>query len=134
MKWKSLIPKVEDVHIAIVKEVNEINEVEWNVYIINEKETFLHGVMLTSKGYGKKGSEEIKTSTLRRQVKDIPAMAYQKVEILPEELHGITNEYWLSFYIEKQVFDKKYIFLPESIVEDNLTEIPVIHKKGILIE
>ena len=134
MKWKDLIPKVEGVHIAIIKELNDEQVEEWNVYIVNEKETFLSNVLLTSKGYGKKGDEEVKTSTLRRQIKDIPARSYQKVEILPEELHSLTNEYWLSFYIENQAYDKKYIFLAESILEDNFTHIPVINLKGILIE
>lgn len=134
MNWRELIPKVEGVHIAVVKETNEANNTEWNVYVINERETFLHGVLLTSKGYGKQKGEEVKTSTLRRQLADIPAMSTLKVELLPEELHGLTNEYWLSFYIDKQAYDKKYIFLPESILEKNLVNIPVLNREGILIE
>lgn len=134
MGWKDLIPKVEGVHIAIIEEMDEVQNSSWNVYIINEKSTHLSNVLLTSKGYGKREKEEVKTTTLRRQIKDIPAHSYQKVEVLPEELHSLTNEYWLSFYADNQVFDKKYIFLPESIVRKNLIQVPVINQKGILIE
>lgn len=134
MKLKDLLPKVDDVHMAVVKEENELNQVEWNVYIINKKKTFIETVMLTSKGYGIHKGEQVKTSVLRKVLEDIPALSYLKVEMLPEDLHGLTNEFWLSFYAEKNLYDKKYIFLPETIKEANLTTIPVIGKKGILIE
>jgi hypothetical protein len=45
----------------------------------------------------------------------------------------LTNEYWLSFYIDNTIYDKKYIFLPESIVDDNLSKVPLVNKPGVII-
>ena len=50
-----------------------------------------------------------------------------------ENLLGLSNEYWVSFYKEKDMYDKKFIFLPESVREDNLTMIPVLNKRGVMI-
>jgi len=46
---------------------------------------------------------------------------------------GLTNEYWLSFYIDNIIYDKKYIFLPESIIEGNLILVPLVNKLGVII-
>ena len=39
----------------------------------------------------------------------------------------------ISFYLGKDMYDKKYVFLPESITEENLTLIPVLNKQGVMI-
>ena len=49
------------------------------------------------------------------------------------EVFGLTNQYLLSFYIDRVIFDKKYIFLAESIIDDNLVNIPLINRPGVLI-
>ena len=38
-----------------------------------------------------------------------------------------------EFNIDRVIFDKKYIFLAESIIEDNLVNVPLINKPGVLI-
>jgi hypothetical protein len=55
------------------------------------------------------------------------------VEPIQENVFGLNNEYWLSFYIDREIFDKKYIFLPESISEQYFTTIPLLGKKGVMI-
>jgi hypothetical protein len=45
----------------------------------------------------------------------------------------LNNEYWVSFYIGKNIYDKKFIFLPESISEDNFTRVPFINRMGVII-
>jgi hypothetical protein len=46
---------------------------------------------------------------------------------------GLTNEYWLSYYISGQIFDKKFIFVPESIVDTNMIRVPILNKPGVMI-
>ena len=45
----SVLPKVKDVYIAIVKEFNDTHKTEdWNVYIINDKDYKLRGISLAN--------------------------------------------------------------------------------------
>jgi len=50
-----------------------------------------------------------------------------------EQVFGLANEYWVSFWEHDKMYDKKFIFLPETITEQNMKMIPVIGKKGVLI-
>ena len=125
---------VEDIAMAVVKEQSKDKETEWNVYIINLKNEKIEGVLVASKGYGGFDGEEIRTSTLRHFLDTIEAKSYAKVELILENLFGISNEYWLSFYQGKIMYDKKYIFLPETIKEENFTNIPILNKKGVMIK
>lgn len=132
MKLNELIKQIEGVYVAVVPEEEEGQKV-WNVYIINDRSEPITNVMLTSKGYGTVKKETVKTSTLRRALPDISAKQAVKAEFIPRELHGLSNEYWLSFYLGRDIFDKKYIFLPESLIEKNLIDVPLVHKKGVLV-
>ncbi len=124
---------VEDISIAIVLERESPSEKVWNVYLINEKETPITNVLVSSKGYGHKDGREVKTSSLRHFIGDVDALSAVKIEAIDTQVFGLTNEYWLSYYIDNTIYDKKYIFLPESIVDENLMKIPLVNKAGILI-
>lgn len=134
MKKDIIPPVVEDVAVAIIREQNEKNETEWNVYLINLKKQDIEGVLVTSKGYGAYNDEEVKTSTLRHFLDVVPANTFKKIEPIVESVFGLNNEFWLSFYLNKVMYDKKYIFLPETIIEENFTLVPVINKKGVMIK
>jgi len=124
---------VENISIAVVLE-NETPESKiWSVYLINEKNVALSNVLVTSKGYGKMDGKEVKTTTLRHFIGDVDALSSAKIEAISTEVFGLTNEYWLSFYVDNTIYDKKYIFLPESIVDENLSKIPLINKPGVMI-
>jgi hypothetical protein len=133
MKKDIIPPVVEDIALAVIKEQNELAEDVWNVYMLNLKKEMIEGVLVTSKGYGSYNGENVKTSTLRHFLDEIPARGYAKVEPIMENLFGLTNEYWVSFYLHNVMYDKKYIFLAESIREENFIPIPLIGKKGVMI-
>ena len=133
MKKDIIPPVVEDIALAVIKEQNELAEDVWNVYMLNFKKELIEGVLVTSKGYGSYNGEEVRTSTLRHFLDEIPAGGYVKVEPIMEDLFGLNNEYWISFYLNKVMYDKKYIFLAESICEENFIQIPLIGKKGVMI-
>jgi hypothetical protein len=103
------------------------------VYIINLKKVPLENVLITSKGYGEKDGEQVKTSTLRHSFPLVEPNSYKLIEPIDEQTFGLTNEYWLSYYIGREIFDKKFIFLPESIVDDNFIKLPVVNKPGVMI-
>ena len=129
------IPKlvVENIIVAVVPEENEFGEQIWSVYLVNLYDSKIEGVLVSSKGYGNRNGEEVKTSTLRHFIGSIESNDYAKIELIIQDVFGLSNEYWISFYLGKDMYDKKYVFLPESITEENLTNIPVLNKKGVMI-
>jgi hypothetical protein len=54
--------------------------------------------------------------------------------MIDEQTFGLNNEYWVSYYIGKQIYDKKFIFLPESIIDSNFIKLPVVNKPGVMIK
>ena len=127
------IPKVEGVSMAVVRET-EGAEAEWGVYLINSKQVELKNVIVSSKGYGNLNDEEVKTSTLRHFFDEVKANSHQKVEKIMPDVFGLNNEYMLTFYIDGVIYDRKYIFVPDSVVEENLIQIPLIDRPGVLIK
>lgn len=127
-------PTVEDIGVAVVREQNELNEAEWNVYLINFKKEKLEGVLVSSHGYGRLKEEDLKTSTLRHFLDEVGPKSFVKFEPIIPELFGLNNEYWVSFFVNNVMYDKKYIFLPEAIKEEHFILIPYINKKGVLIK
>jgi hypothetical protein len=134
MKKDIAPPLVEDIGIAVVKELNELNETEWNVYLVNFKKEKIEGVLVTSHGYGRLNEEDVKTSTLRHFLDEVEPKSFVKFEPIIETLFGLNNEYWVSFFIKRVMYDKKFIFLPETIKEENFILIPYINKKGVMIK
>lgn len=125
--------KVEDVAIAVALESESPECRIWYVYLINLKNTEIENALITSKGYGFKDGEDVKTSTLRHSFPKVQGKSFALVEPIDEQTFGLTNEYWLSYYVKNQIFDKKFIFLPESIVESNFIRLPVLNKPGVMI-
>jgi hypothetical protein len=122
---------VTGVKLAIAKE--EINGItEWSVYIINLNLIELSTVMITSKGYGLIEGEEKKTSVLRHMIQELGSESIAKIEPIDPALFALTNEYWVSYYILDQIFDKKFIFPVGSMDESNLRIIPELGLEGVL--
>jgi hypothetical protein len=132
MRAQELIQPVEDIVVAIVPETLE--ESGWMVYLVNLKSKELTNILVTSNGYGLVDEKRIQTSTLRHFIESIPAQAYSKIEPIMEDVFGLNNEYWVSFYVNDSIYDKRFVFLPETIQESNFINIPLINKKGVMIK
>ncbi|GAA4846962.1 hypothetical protein [Algivirga pacifica] len=127
-------PPVEDVAVVAVIEDKENKEgLVWSVYLFNMKETPIETVLVSSHGYGIYEGKEVKTSTLRFSLGDIPALTFEKIEAIHEQLFVLNNEYWVTFYENGRLLDKKYTFEPGSICEENTIDLPFIGKKGVLL-
>lgn len=125
--------EVKDIAVAIALESESSESKIWKVYLINLKNEAIDTVLISSKGYGQLKGEDVKTSMLRHSLPSIAAGDYALVELIDEQTFGLTNEFWVSYYIGKNIFDKKFIFLPESIVESNFIRLPVVNKPGVMI-
>lgn len=125
---------VEDVAIAVVLMNDTPEQASWSVYLVNYKDEKLEHVLVSSKGYGEKDGKMVKTSVLRHSLRDVDPQSFAVIEAIDPAVFGLTNEYLLSFYIDGTIYDKKFIFLPESIVDVNLMHIPLINKPGVMIK
>lgn len=130
MKIDLNIPKVSGVEIAVVKRPDD-NEM-WDIYILNRNEFSLQNVLISSRGYGKMDGQEQKTSTLRHIIEKLDSNSCAKIEPIQKTVFHLTNEYWVSYYIDKEIYDKKYVFLPDSIQEKNLSNIKDFSLQGVL--
>ena len=129
MREELIGPKVENVAVAIVQEEGEDKQFIYNTYLINLRpDEIMEGIIITSKGYGENVNtgEKIKTSMLRHCLEILLPNEAARIEPIMEEVFGLTNEYWVSFWINDQMYDKKFIFLPETIQEKNMKLIPLL--------
>tara|TARA_Y100000589_G_scaffold323946_1_gene359292 strand:+ start:17594 stop:17995 length:402 start_codon:yes stop_codon:yes gene_type:complete len=133
VKKDIFIPKVEDVAIAIVEEENQKKK-EWMVYLLNMKNCSIKDTLVSSKGYGKINQKKKKTTFFSHYLDTLKSQSFKKIEMINESVFGLTNEFFLTYYIDGLIHDKKYIFLPESIIKENKTNIPMLNKKGIMIK
>lgn len=135
MREELMGPKVEKVGVAIVQQRNEEGEVIYNVYLLNLRDDIMEGIIITSKGYGTNANtgEEVKTSMLRHCLEVLLPNEAAKIEPIIEDVFGLANEFWVSFYVNDVMYDKKFVFLPETIAPNNMTKIPVLGEPGVMI-
>ena len=95
----------------------------------------MEGIIITSKGYGENAvtGEKVKTAMLRHCLEILLPNEAAKIEPIVEEVFGIANEYWVSFWADNVMYDKKFIFPAESINDSNIKNIPILGAKGVII-
>jgi hypothetical protein len=125
------IPKVENVHLAVVYEYNDIYKSnDWNAYIINDKEVDLEMVLIVTRGY----SETKETSTMRHKLNKLPAKSFAKIELMQEAVLQLNNEFKVTFFENNTLFDKTYLFRKNTINIKALQTMPLMNKKGVLVK
>jgi hypothetical protein len=126
------IPEVKNVTVAVVREKTLFETYDWKVYLINNSTTPLENTLVSSTGYGERDGKMQKTSTLRHFLETVPAKGTALVEPIDENVFHLNNEYWVSYYIGGQIYDKKFVFVPETISEENIVFIKELEMEGIL--
>jgi len=134
MKKDIEIPEVKDIAIAIVPELNEAGAREWSVFFLNLKDIAVDSVLINATGRGRVNGEEKHTATLRFFLDHIEPQSAKRFEMILPEAFALNNEYWVSFYQDKNIFDKKYIFAANSISEDRTVIIPILNKPGVMVK
>ncbi|MBL7863358.1 MAG: hypothetical protein JNK10_00680 [Cyclobacteriaceae bacterium] len=125
-------PVVEHVTLAIARDQGQSDAPTWKVYLINNNDLPIENTLVASTGYGVKNGEEQKTSTLRHFLETVDSRSVALIEPIDPGVFHLNNEYWVSYYIGREIFDKRFVFLPDSIHEDNLTFIKELDREGIL--
>ena len=137
MKQDISFEQVEGVSVAIVPAADNAltpdGQPLWQVYLLNHNDFPLTNVIVNANGYGQQSDgEKVRTSTLRYVFEEVPAHTAVPVEPIDPALFHLNNQYWVSYYHGPQIFDKKFIFVPDSIVPDNFTSIALLDRIGIL--
>lgn len=131
MKKDIEIPEVKDVHVAAVRERNEeYYTTDWNAYIINNRDVPLETVLIVSKGYDDKDS----TAVMRHSLNKLPPKSFAKIEFLEEEVLRLNNEFAVTYFADGKMYEKKFLFKPNTVKEEALKPVPVMQKKGVLAE
>ncbi len=129
MKKDIEIPVAKDVHVVIIREWNdEFLSKDWNAYLINNRTDTIEMTIVVSKGF----DEDKKTSTMRHGMGVLGPRSFRKIEFLQEEVLALNNEFFVTFFAENKLFEKRFLFPKHTIAEDRLTTIPIIDKEGIL--
>ncbi len=134
MKKDIEIQEVKDVYIAAILEQDENQNEAWYIHLINDKTEVLEAVMITSSGYlhTEKGKEVV-SSTFRHKIGDLNSKTTVKIEMIDAQVFEIYNEYWVTFFYENKLMERKFIFGPYTIDKNFLEAVPLLKNKGILV-
>lgn len=126
------IPEVKNVTVVIARKKIIGGQDEWKVYLLNKNDFPIENTLVASKGYGSKDGEKQETSILRHFLETVPAQSTALVEPIDPAVFHLNNEYWVSYYIGRKIFDKRFVFVPDTICEENLTFIKELDMEGVL--
>lgn len=129
MKKDIEIPDVSGVFVAAVRQKNEaFRSMDWNAYIINDKNVPLEIILIVTRGYN---NSDV-TATMRHSIKVLPAKSYAKIEFLQDEVLRLNNEFLVSFFEDNKMYERKFVFPQDSITEAAAVNLPVMNLKGVL--
>ena len=134
MRKDITIPESENVLLCAIPEWNDdFMEKVWNVYLINDSDFELDGVMIVSKAFGTLHGEMKKTSTLRHAFAKVAAISFVKVEMMEKSVLALNNEFMVTYFIGNTLYERAFIFKAGSIDENAMEEVPLLFKDGILL-
>lgn len=129
MKKDIEIPIAKDVYVAAILEWNdEFLSKDWNAYIINNRSSQIDMVLVVSVGF----DGDRKTSKMRHGIGVVGAKSFEKIELLQEEVLALNNEFFVTYYADGKLYEKRFLFSKNSVSENSLGHIPIIEKDGVL--
>jgi hypothetical protein len=134
MKKDITIEEVRDVAIAIVPELNEHQEYDWMVHFLNLKDKPLTSVLINAEARGMIDGVEKHTAVMRFYIEEAGAQSSKKFEMLMPDTFLLNNQYWVSFYEDGQIFEKKFVFAANTISRDRMVMIPVLSRTGVMMK
>jgi hypothetical protein len=125
------IPTIKEVMLAIVP--GAFQEEQWEVVLVNKSTFSLKNILVTASGYGLNADgQKTQTSTLRHFFDDLDPTQNLPIEYIDPSVFHLNNEYWVSFWIDEKLYDRRFLFVPESIADHHLVFVEQLAKKAIL--
>ena len=125
------VPQPENVYVVVKYEIID-GSPNWSVHLLNENTFAIKNILMVSRGYGKTNGKEEETSVLRQFFEELGPKSSVQIELIQPEVLHLFNEYALTYYIDSLIYDKKCIFVPDSITINNLVRINLLDAKGVL--
>ncbi|MGI4834970.1 MAG: hypothetical protein ACRYFK_16070 [Janthinobacterium lividum] len=132
MKQDISFEPVAGVSVAVVPDqptpaLGEAGQAGWTVYLLNNNDFALENVLVSADGYGTQPTgEAVRTSTLRYHFAQVAPRSATAIELITPAVFHLTNQYWVSYYVAGQVFDKKFLFVPGAIDAANLSRLDLL--------
>jgi hypothetical protein len=122
------IPESKDVHMALVpEETSERSAAGWYAYVLNQGLRPLEMVLVVSEGHD--GSR--KTSKMRHSISLLPALSFAKVELVQEEVLSLNNVFFVTYFADNKLYEKRFVFEKQNMATLELGPIPLLKKDGI---
>ena len=135
MKEDILGPKVENVELALVELPIEGGDPEYVVFLINNRDDIMEGIIVASTGSGtdSQTGEKIQTSTLRKGIEVMLPGEAARIEPIMPELFRLSNEFWVSFWVNETMYDKRFVFEARTIDPAKFGHLPELNARGVKI-
>ena len=131
MKKDIEIPEVKGVYVAVVQEYNpEFEFNDWKAYIINDNDFDLEMVLIVSEGYDK----DQRTSKMRHAIAELAKKSSAPIELMDQKVLSLNNEFYVTYFAEGKMFEKKFLFRKNTINVNALRDIPLMDLKGVLVK
>jgi hypothetical protein len=131
MKKDIIIPNAAGVGIAMVPDMDDKKQRIWSAYLVNERESTLYNVFIQVSAKGELKGAERKTASVRFYVEELEPKKAKKIEIVLHQATKLSNQYWISFFDNEVLFDKKIVFEPGSITAANLVVQDVLKVRAV---
>ena len=131
MKKDIEIPEVEGVYVAVVQEYNpEFEFNDWKAYIINDNDFDLEMVLIVSEGY----DQDKRTSKMRHAIAELAKKSSAPIELMDQKVLSLNNEFYVTYFANGKMFEKKFLFRKNTINVNALRDIPLMNLKGVLVK
>jgi hypothetical protein len=131
MKKDIVVPEASGVGIAMVPDMDDKKQRIWSAYLVNQRESTLYNVFIQVSAKGEVRGEEQKTASVRFYVESLEPKKAKKIEVVLHQATKLANQYWISFFDNEVLYDKKVVFAPGSITGANLAMLEVLNLRAV---
>jgi hypothetical protein len=127
----------QDINIPEIKKVTVVVKPEmegshWSVHLVNSNHFQLRNILVVSKGYSQQAPGREETSVIRQFFDSLTANASMQIELIDPEVFHLFNEYGVTYYLEEEIYFKKFVFVPDSITRENLIDNEILGAKVVI--
>ena len=69
---------------------------------------------------------------MRHSMEGLEAKSFEKLEFVQDEVLELNNEFFVTFYLEGTLYEKRFLFKKGTVSENNTSLIPLLGAHGIL--
>ena len=128
MKQDINIPEIINVTVVVKPEDGGDH---WSFHLVNCNAFAIKDLLIASKGYSQNEPGQEETSVIRQFFETLDANSSIQIELIDPEVFHLFNEYGVTYYIEEEIYFKKFVFVPDSITLENLIDNDIIGAKVV---